>query len=305
VTVEPASIEAAGGVLWRFAAGGDREIEVALVHRPKYDDWSLPKGKLAPGEHPLVGGLRELAEETGCAAVPGRPLGELRYLAADGRPKRVRYWACRALDGGDFRPGSEVDELAWLGLDRAAERLSPRHDRPILERFAADPRETRALAVVRHASAGDRDAWPGDDRDRPLDPLGQAQAAGLAPVLTAYGVRRAVAAALLRCRATLEPAAAAAGLRVQEEPAITAATFAQDPDAGIAAALELARGPAAALCSQREVIADLVAGVAGALGRPVPPDAVGEPEKGALVVLHLAGADRPELAGLDLLPPAG
>src|SRR5438270_14081985 len=103
-------IEAAGGVLWRAAIGGPG-VEVALVHRPKYDDWSLPKGKLTAGEHPLLGGLREVWEETGHHAVPGRPLGEIRYLK-DGDPKRVRYWAMQAESGG-FAPGGEVDQLVW------------------------------------------------------------------------------------------------------------------------------------------------------------------------------------------------
>ncbi|MGH8892668.1 MAG: NUDIX hydrolase, partial [Actinomycetes bacterium] len=103
------TVEAAGGVLWR--ARDDGAVEVALVHRPKYDDWSLPKGKLDDAEHPLACALREIAEETGFAAVPGRPLGELRYLAF-GAPKRVRYWSCRAASGA-FVPGREVDALAW------------------------------------------------------------------------------------------------------------------------------------------------------------------------------------------------
>jgi 8-oxo-dGTP diphosphatase len=303
VTTGRIAVEASGGVLWRRAGSG-AGVEVALVHRPKYDDWSLPKGKLTPGEHPLAGALRELAEETGCAAVPGRPLGELNYLVAGGQPKRVRYWAFRALDG-QFHPGSEVDEVAWLDLDRAAERLSPTHDRPVLQRFAADRRETRPLVVVRHASAGDRTAWPGDDRDRPLDERGRAQAVALVPLLTAYGVQRAVAAAVRRCRATLEPTADAAGLTVQEEPAVTADVFGADPDPGVAAALELARGPAAALCSQREVIADLVAGLTAALGEPVPAAAVGEPDKAGLVVLHLTGVDSPALVAAETLPAPG
>jgi 8-oxo-dGTP diphosphatase len=301
VTAGPASVEAAGGVLWRRAGSGADDVEVALVHRPKYDDWSLPKGKLTRGEHPLAGALRELAEETGCPAVPGRPLGELNYVVAGGQPKRVRYWACQALDGR-FRPGTEVDEVAWLGIREAAARLSPSHDRPILQRFAADLRETRALVVMRHASAGDRNEWPGDDRDRPLDERGRVQAVALAPLLTAYGVQRAVAAAVLRCRATLEPTADAARLTVEEEPAVTADVFITDPDGGVAAALELARGPAAALCSQREVIADLVSGLAAALGEPVPAAAVGDPDKGGLVVLHLTGPDVPDLVALESLP---
>src|SRR5580698_4828001 len=101
-------IEAAGGLLWRPVHGG-AGLEVALVHRPKYDDWSIPKGKLNAGEHPIIAALREVWEETGHVGVLGRPLGEIRYLK-DGSPKRVRYWAMR-LGDGHFSPSSEVDQL--------------------------------------------------------------------------------------------------------------------------------------------------------------------------------------------------
>src|SRR4051794_31678212 len=107
---EPRVIEAAGGVLWRPARDGG--VEVCLVHRPKYDDLSVPKGKLSRGEHVLLGAVREVAEETGYTATVGAPLGEIHYLK-DGSPKRVRYWAMRA-GQGRFVPGSEVDRLEWV-----------------------------------------------------------------------------------------------------------------------------------------------------------------------------------------------
>jgi 8-oxo-dGTP diphosphatase len=113
-------IEAAGGVLWRPARGG---IEVALVHRPKYDDWSIPKGKLKAGEPALAGALREVEEETGHTAEPGRLLGEIRYLK-DGEPKRVRYWAMR-VTGGRFTVSEEVDEMVWLTPNEARLRVHP------------------------------------------------------------------------------------------------------------------------------------------------------------------------------------
>src|SRR3954452_11265280 len=130
-----ARIEAAGGVLWRPALGA-AGVEVALVHRPKYDDWSLPKGKLEEGEHPLVAAVREVTEETGFAGVPGRPLGEIRYLKDD-EPKRVRYWAMAA-DNGSFVPNDEVDQVMWLPTKEAQHFLMADRDRRILTEFAAD-----------------------------------------------------------------------------------------------------------------------------------------------------------------------
>ncbi|MHB9860715.1 NUDIX hydrolase [Streptomyces sp. YIM S03343] len=123
-------VEAAGCVLWRRSPV-DGELEVCLVHRPKYDDWSHPKGKLKHGEDPLSGALREVAEETGYAAVPGSRLPTMRYLA-NGRPKQVRYWAAEAADGG-FTPNDEVDRILWLPPAAARNRLTQPRDRTLID----------------------------------------------------------------------------------------------------------------------------------------------------------------------------
>src|ERR687895_2748251 len=114
-------IRAAGGVLWRPTSDNDGQVEVAVIHRPRYDDWSLPKGKLAPGEPTLDGAVREVLEETGYRVRVGRPLGETRYLKVSGEEERlkiVRWWAMEAEAGG-FSPSREVDELRWLPLGEA------------------------------------------------------------------------------------------------------------------------------------------------------------------------------------------
>lgn len=138
-TDRPAEVHAAGVVLWRGAGSGQ---EVACVHRPRYDDWSLPKGKLDAGETPCRAALRELTEETGYTAGqdPCAPdadgLGEVRYLLPSGREKVVAYWAL-PLAGGSFRANDEVDAVAWLPPASAARRLSYATDREVLARFAA------------------------------------------------------------------------------------------------------------------------------------------------------------------------
>ncbi len=302
MSTQPSHEEAAGGVLWRQAHDDDpASTEVALVHRPAYDDWSLPKGKLDAGEHPVLCALREIEEETGFVATPGRPLGELLYPLGN-RPKRVRYWACRA-SAGAFTVSSEVDELRWLPVEEALGILPAARDRPVLDRFAADTRATRALLVVRHASAGDRATWAGDDRDRPLDRRGQRQAAALVALLRAYDVGRAVTADALRCRETLAPLAAATGLTVTVEPTITAGCFEEQPEAGVEAVLALAAEPPAVVCGQREVIADLLAGVRHHLGDETRPGAVGQVDKAGAVVLHLeVGRREPVLVATERLP---
>ncbi|MGX4690807.1 NUDIX hydrolase [Streptomyces sp. JNUCC 63] len=121
---------AAGCVLWRRSPL-DGALEVCLVHRPKYDDWSHPKGKLEPGEDPLAGALREVAEETGYGAVPGAELSTVTYMAG-GRPKRVRYWAAEATTGR-FTPNKEVDRVLWLPPAAARTRLTRSGDRELID----------------------------------------------------------------------------------------------------------------------------------------------------------------------------
>ena len=188
-------MQAAGGVLWRDTDG---RVEVAVVHRPRYDDWSLPKGKLDPGELHVVGALREVAEETGFAAVAGRTLGESRYRVLDrGRdvPKTVRGWALRAA-GGEFVPGPEVDHLQWLDVPSALRRVTAGRDSGPLQLFLEHPPVTTTVLLVRHGSAGDREQWSDDDDLRPLDDKGHEQAAAAAEVLG----RRSPAARAARCR---------------------------------------------------------------------------------------------------------
>ncbi|MFG2614491.1 NUDIX hydrolase [Streptomyces anulatus] len=126
------TVLAAGCVLWRRAPDGDGDdVEVCLVHRPRYDDWSFPKGKLKRGEEPLAAAVREVLEETGHHCAPGDPLPTSRY-AVDGRPKEVAYWAAEAT-GGSFTANDEVDRILWLTPDAARVRLTrPRDVRQLI-----------------------------------------------------------------------------------------------------------------------------------------------------------------------------
>ena len=292
-------IEAAGGVLWRPALGGPG-VEVALVHRPKYDDWSLPKGKLNSNEHVVLGALREVWEETGYLGTPGRSLGEINYLK-DGSPKRVRYWAIRA-DSGRFAPSEEVDQLMWLPPREGQQHLLPDRDRRILAEFARDSDETWPFLLVRHGCAGERSAWPGDDRERPLDDLGHQQAVALAQMLSVYGVKRVLSADVLRCLDTVGPFAASKEIAVESEPLVSEAGTQAHASAAIDRLLTIvAAREAVVVCSQGKAMPDLIAGVTKALGYLVPPDR--HTRKGGYWVLHVASNGKTRLAGLERFDP--
>ena len=288
-------IEAAGGVLWRPALGATA-VEVALVHRPKYDDWSLPKGKLAGGEHPLLGAVREVQEETGHLGVPGRPLGEIRYYK-DGDPKRVRYWAM-SLAGGAFTPSEEVDQLIWLPPREGQRFLMPDRDRRILAEFARDTDPTWPLVLVRHGSAGDRASWRGPDRERPLDPIGHAQAMAFVPLLDMYQVLRVLSADVLRCLETVGPYAALHRLPVESEPLVSESGFDAHPQRAVDRLITvLADREPAAICSQGKSMPDLVAGVCRALDYEPPADTT--TRKGGFWVLHASGNGKLKLVAIE------
>jgi 8-oxo-dGTP diphosphatase len=186
---------------------------VLLVHRPKYDDWSFPKGKVDRGEHHTAAAVREVLEETGIRVRLGLPLGDQRYPVKGGT-KLVHYWIGRAVGDGDvsgYEPNSEIDEVAWFPVDKARRRMSYQFDLDTLDEALGRARKTRALVVLRHSQARSRKAWRTDDRDRPLLAAGKQQAARLEPVLAAYDVRRLVSSTSTRCVQTLEPYALVSG----------------------------------------------------------------------------------------------
>jgi 8-oxo-dGTP diphosphatase len=251
-------IRAAGGVVWRTPPEGDG-LEVAVIHRPRYDDWSLPKGKLGAGEPEVEGAVREVLEETGYHVRVGRPLGETRYekiVGAASRPKVVRWWAMRAVSGG-FSPTREVDELRWVPLADVELLLTRETDRELLHRFARGPAPTRSVLVVRHARAGSRSSWPGDDRERPLDDCGQAQADELVRLLAQFDVGTVWSADNARCVETVAPFADALGLDIAEAPVLSAAGYPGREDEALALVRALDEHDIV-IASQGEVIPDLL-----------------------------------------------
>jgi 8-oxo-(d)GTP phosphatase len=255
-------IQAAGGVVWRLASNDEgAKVEVAIIHRPRYDDWSIPKGKLAPGESLIEGALREVHEETGYRVQPGRPLGEVRYLKKSGggaREKVVHYWAMRAV-GGEFSPGQEVDQLRWLPIADAHELVTRATDRKVLERFSRRPPLTGSVLLLRHASAGSRSKWEGDDVERPLDEEGEEQAEELVRLLSRFGVEEIVSADNVRCIDSVRPLSEAIGVPVTAQPLLSEEGFPGREEEAVELVRSLGRpGGAVVACSQAGVIPDLV-----------------------------------------------
>ena len=209
-------IKAAGGVAWR--PGPDGEPEILLVHRKKYDDWSLPKGKTEPEEPLPVTAVREVMEEGGARLALGRRLASVRYNVG-GRPKRVHYWAASVLSVDERAvPNSEVDEVAWVPAARAVERVSYVHDHRVLRDFAARPARTVPLILLRHAKAVSKQGWKRSDAARPLDDSGRSDAKALADLLACFAPSpRLISSSAVRCTETLRPLAQLTGEPVRAE----------------------------------------------------------------------------------------
>jgi 8-oxo-dGTP diphosphatase len=281
--VNVAEVLAAGGVLWRSGVAG--APEVAVVHRPRYDDWSLPKGKQDGAEPLAATAVREIAEETGHAVVLGPRLPSTRYQVADG-DKTVHYWAARCT-GGTFTPNDEVDDLRWVGLDAASGLLSYSHDRAVVEHLPGVVTVRATLLLVRHGKAGSKDKWPGDDDLRPLSRAGWRQAAALRTLLPLFGPQRVHSAPRTRCRQTVQALATDLGVAIVDEPLLSEEGYWTDPRAGCRRLEEIACAPGgpAVVCSQGGVIPDLVAtllGPAAAAGRTL------RSRKGSVWVLSFA-----------------
>ena len=219
------TVLAAGALVWRDGPDG---TQVLVIHRPKYDDWSIPKGKLDSGEHALAAAVREVAEETGVRVRLGAPLSPRRYRLADGSLKHVRFWLARQLGDGaapgaettePFRPNAEVDEVAWLAVDEARRRLTSTADIELLDILgtSAAPAST-PLIVLRHARALPRKQWSKADSLRPLSPDGEEQARRLPQLLGAYGVEVAVSSDAVRCVDTVRPFADDAAVTIRVDP---------------------------------------------------------------------------------------
>ena len=248
-----------------------RGTEVVVVHRKRYDDWSLPKGKVEAGESVPAAAVREVLEETGVSIRLGVPLDTVSYdLTKPARPdlskhgkvlsgiKRVSYWGATATSSVKRAPDHEVDVVAWLPVRAALSRLSYAADHFLLEQYLEQP-VTTPLVIVRHAKAMDRKDWSKKDTARPINALGRRQARLLVPMLQAYGVERLVSSTAVRCLATLQPYATAGKRKIMTYPGLTEEEGSDDAK-GVAKILRRVRtsaltsGRPTAVCVHRPVL---------------------------------------------------
>lgn len=299
-------VHAAGGIPWRVRGG---RLEVALVHRPRYRDWSWPKGKLEPGESLPGAACREVAEETGIPVVLGAPLPTLRYRTPDGDRKEVHYWAARLASDDDAAalgaralvrqaPVTEIDDVVWVSAPTAADLLTRATDRKPLATLVglhdAGRLATRAVAVLRHGRAKQRSAWSDGEATRPLTKQGQAQARALVEVLAGFGIGEIWTSPWRRCLDTVLPYAKATGLGPCELDALTEDAVRADPGPAVATVADLLAQPRdAVVCTHRPALAAVLSAVADATRRwttgTVPDD---DPwlRTGEVLVAHVAGA---------------
>jgi 8-oxo-dGTP diphosphatase len=271
--MEPRDVRAAGAVVTR------KHGQVLLVHRPKYDDWSFPKGKVDRGEHVVTAAVREVAEETGLDIRLGPALSSQRYLQSNGRWKTVEYWTGRVVGSDDvsgYQPNDEIDAVEWVEWSAAMARLTYPYDRETLTEARPLRRKTRALVVLRHGKARSREAWKKDDRLRPLLQVGLSQAQHLVPLLAAFDVTSAHTSSSTRCVQTVTPYVDATGWPVKLYDELSEEDATADGVVDVVDAL-LDAGESTVLCTHRPVL-------------PTVFDALGVPEvklePGEMLVVH-------------------
>lgn len=266
------AVYAAGAVVWRLVDG---KLRILLIHRTKYRDITLPKGKVDPGEMLAETAVREVHEETGIRVSLGVSVGVSRYHLASRKQKVVHYWAAEATDTAiresTFVPNREIAALEWVSLKKARARLSYPVDLEILDFFSnlVDDGVLRTFPVIalRHAKATPRSEWDGSDASRPLTDRGRKQAKSIVGPLRAFGVRRIVTSDAVRCVETITPLSRALDRKPVKTEKISQDAW-EDGDSDLRSVVgrRIRAGKPAVLCSHGPVLPGLLSEIALATG---------------------------------------
>ncbi len=286
------SIWAAGCVVADTTGSEPRYL---IVHRPRYDDWSIPKGKLDKGETFLDAAIREVKEETRVKSNNPRPIGTVGYMTKAGNPKVVRWWLTRPKKAKKFKKNKEVDEIAWATFDEANEILQYRNDRTVLDR-ANDmvlDRSAGSIHLVRHAQAGVRDRTNPDDDKRPIDKRGKKQRKAILNHLLDYPITRIGSSQIDRCVQTVQRLSDTIGIPVEREIALVEGTH----PTRIVSLIHALQQEAAVLCSHGDVISGLIGHL---FAEGLPMDGPMEWEKGSIWHLRTIGG---RIVSGEYVPP--
>ena len=245
-------ILAAGAVLWRKSE--KKKIEVLIIHRPKYDDWTFPKGKAEIGEPLIACAYREVLEETNIETAFGPYLGEVEYLTNDGK-KKVSYWAAKVIKEKDFKPNTEVDQLKWVEVKKVKELLTLNTDKKILEQFLKIEPDTKPFILLRHAKAVTRDEWQGEDDDRPLDSYGQNQAKRLLAMYQVFNLEQIHSSDAVRCYDTVVAIAKGLNIKLEVTGKLSEDTYKKDKEKAFDYANDLMKSnESVLLCSHNPIL---------------------------------------------------
>ena len=266
------AVYAAGGVVWRVV---DAKLRVLLIHRTKYRDVTLPKGKVDPGEMLAETAAREIFEETGIRVALGVPVGVSRYRLPSKRQKIVHYWAAEATDeairASAFVPNKEIAALEWVTPKKALSRLSYPVDVEIVENFISliDQGVLRTFPIIalRHAKAVGREDWEGEDAARPLSSRGRTQADSIVGPLLAFGARKLISSPAVRCMKTVAPLSVALGRKIDKSKLISQDAWEEGAsDARTVIGERVRARKPAVLCSHGPVLPEILTEIAMATG---------------------------------------
>ena len=221
------AISAAGAVVWRKHK--DNFTEVVIIHRPKYDDWSFPKGKIEVGESLIACAHREVLEETNLQTEFGPHLGQVEYFTPDGL-KKVTYWSAKVIAEKPFRTNTEVDQLKWIPITKVIEDLTNETDKEIFDKFVKVKFNSKPFILLRHAKAITREEWQGEDDDRPLSSSGQNQAMRLLSTYQVFNIDQIHSSDAVRCYDTVKSMAKGLDIKLEVSSKLSESTYKKDKE---------------------------------------------------------------------------